>query len=473
MPYPPGPYGVQVGGVMPDLTVLGYRLSREQRDASKLPFESIRLSEVRSDPACQYVLVSWQWSGDACPPCVQARQTLTSIVAREPTFCALEIIAHPFDAAGLDVPGVSIPPTRTDLDTVVAGTRESFPVGLATPSVTRAGLDPIPSFPDLFVLRKDDMRVLAFLQGTGTIETRIRAAIAQPWAPVEELAADGSPRRLAVSGNDVFLADATKGIVRLPATSIAPISGDPLALAVDDAFVYWATSSAIARAPKAGGPSEELATANGAYTSLHLDGATLWFTSQDGTVASIPIGGGAPSVLATGEASPTSVTTTTADVLWLAGGSIVAMARGGGARRTFLAPAYVLSHTGAPPAPSVTLTFEEVATHGDDVWVRFASTSNATVSGGYFHVDFQAPTLRLVGITRTTTIAFTSSGGLVAGSGDGTAGFLLVDDPAGRSDHTILTLGQHDIPSLALTPQHAYWIDVADGVGRLRRIPLP
>src|SRR4051794_16259047 len=52
LPYPPGPYSAEIGGVVRDFRVQGYALSPEERDSRKLPFRDITLAEVRSKPGC-------------------------------------------------------------------------------------------------------------------------------------------------------------------------------------------------------------------------------------------------------------------------------------------------------------------------------------------------------------------------------------------------------------------------------------
>src|SRR5262249_2451708 len=52
---PPPPYGTTPDDTIADFSAMGYRLTPQQTDPSRLPFESIRLSDLRSNPKCRCI----------------------------------------------------------------------------------------------------------------------------------------------------------------------------------------------------------------------------------------------------------------------------------------------------------------------------------------------------------------------------------------------------------------------------------
>jgi hypothetical protein len=115
----------------------------------------------------------------------------------------------------------------------------------------------------------------------------------------------------------------------------APVSGGPiepiaenlgmaLAITQDAKAIYWTTqgsSEAVMTFPKAGGNATIL-TSLPKLGGIALSGSTLYFTqgndwgAWDGTVNSLPVAGGTPTVLASGLDSPSSVATDGARLYW-------------------------------------------------------------------------------------------------------------------------------------------------------------
>lgn len=488
-PYPAGPYGLAYGDVVPNITVQGYPLSRVARDPDALPFETIHLGAVRGDPTCQYVLLLWDFSGAALV-CNEMRSAVTELVAKDPAFCGFEIVAHSADSSSV-AGGLPPPPTRSDLDSVVDAFRESFPVGISTTSVRASGLEELPLFPDLFIIRKDDMRLVAFESGAGNTEQRVRDAIAHPPAAPARLATGlDRPRGLVADDAATYLVDATRGILRVPLGGgqpavVAQPGAPPTRLALDADHVYWSSdaggagASVVARAPKAGGPAEVLTSASAGYSSFALDGATVWLTRTDGVVASVPATGGAETPLATNEPSPKSVTVLDGDVVWLAGGAFVSMPKTGGARTVLLSPSDFDAHRQMfSPLPVDVELLDGVARSGV-LWARFAMAvpGATTVTEGITNVlpGAQPASFWTFLPGAHVTLAFGSDGKAYAGTGDGTGGFVEVLDPTGASTHPIVIFGQHDVPGLALVGGDAYWVDVvgATATGTLQRIAVP
>ena len=475
LPYPPGPHGTGIGEVMPDLTIQGYRLSRAERDSRKLPFTNIRLSEVRSDPECRCMLVIYNVAGTGCGPCVDMDSTVASLVMRDRSICAAEIIAHSFDALDPDASTRHPPPTRTDLDAVVQSSRAPFPVGLTTTSVTRAGLDVIPLIPDVFVVRPSDMKILAFTQGTGGIEARIRTACDSPWPPVETIATGlGAPRRMVTDGTHAYLSD-SGAVVRVPLAGGAPEvvaqpSSPPDAVAVDATHVYWATHEGstpfqIGRVARGGGSIEVLTSGSSGYTSIGIDDANVWFTRTDGVIASIPRAGGAETAFAT-EPGASSLVVDATTLFWIAGEEVVARPKEGGAR-VVLAKATDLrsmATTRAEPA--------ELALAPDHVLVRARAPRGLAVlarlpkTGGDVEV-VDGPPQSAVGVSPSGEAYYAIVDPFTGASA--IAHFSLT----GLSNRIVLTLRQHTGAAVAHDDTYAYWTDATDAGAVLKRIGDP
>ncbi len=354
LPYPPGPYGIAFGEVMPDVKVQGYRMSSTERDSRKLPFEDIALSEVRSNPACKCMLVLWTSAGRGCPPCVEIAKTLATISAKNSAVCPFEILAFNFDAVPDELISLSDQPaTRADLDAATLEGRQPFPVGIITGSVAATGLRAIPFVPGMLVMNANDMRIKDVLQGSGSIESRIRQACeGEPAAHVETLASAAvTPRVLALGTNRAFLATEEHGILALETdgatkklSSVVPdLAGGTKvsSLTTDPSFLYWTTASApyeIARVPLAGGARQVLSTGASAYTSIALDTAEIWFTRSDGTIGTIPRSGGPESSFATGENNPRSILVDDTNVYFIADDSLIVRAKSSGTRTVRATP---------------------------------------------------------------------------------------------------------------------------------------
>jgi hypothetical protein len=154
-------------------------------------------------------------------------------------------------------------------------------------------------------------------QSGGTPTTVISLPqFSQPWH-AGAIAIDSDSVYYAASGLDPRSAAASSGVFRVPKSGGMPVTlavslpvGVPL-VAVDETSVYWAVVGyspgpvlAILRVAKTGGSPVTLASMNyvpmpSPAIGLAVDSTSVyWSDSGDGTVLSVPKGGGAPKTLA-------------------------------------------------------------------------------------------------------------------------------------------------------------------------------
>lgn len=470
LPYPPGPYGGNMGEVMPDFRIQGYALSRAEQDSTRLTYRDITLGEVRSDPACQCIVIVRNAIGQTCPPCGGIDRVLVRALASDPTLCAMEAVDANYDGNGPKE--VNIPPTRADIDQYTQAGRQNFPVGILSRGGSLAlTADAIGFVPSFFVVRAKDMRILGFRAGLpSNFDASVRTFCKDgPLNVAEPLATGISPRRLAVDPNQPFayISDHNAGVLRLalasgPPTAIARPASTPDALALDAAYVYWAThdggaSFEIGRAPKAGGPAEVLTSGASGYLGLALDATRAYFTRADGVVASVPLGGGAPTTIASGESAPTGIAVDTDDVYWIESGSrsLVKAPKIGGARTVLLA--------GTAIPPDVRLL--DVLVRDPELFVRAGgdvleagAVISVPKSGGPLTFRFALPGASHLSLDNAANLMFGSS--VPDLENLGIVGFA---DPTQRTIG-FAALGQRNVRGVGAYAGKIYWITNADDV---------
>lgn len=148
------------------------------------------------------------------------------------------------------------------------------------------------------------------------------------------------------------------------------------ALAVDDTQVYFSTGPAIRALPRRGGPVVTLAAGQDDAAALTSDGTRLfWVTSghgggasahpspNNGTVMAVPVRGGAPVRLASGQPGPGAVAVDDHSVFW-----VNRTATGYGLARVAKAGGEVTQLAQAPGRPGTRGNRERVIADGDYVY---------------------------------------------------------------------------------------------------------
>jgi hypothetical protein len=164
--------------------------------------------------------------------------------------------------------------------------------------------------------------------------------------------AGGSPVVLARSQGFHLAVDSARAVVStLGGLSTVPIGGGavtPLApttnlvdgLAIDAANAYYAsgdrTQIVVSSVPLGGGAMTTLATApprgidvGTPFESVATDGTNVYFLTSD-SVMKVPLSGGAPVALATGQSTLTTIATDGQNVYWAANTAILKVPVGGG-----------------------------------------------------------------------------------------------------------------------------------------------
>jgi len=134
-----------------------------------------------------------------------------------------------------------------------------------------------------------------------------------------------APGVIAADGQSVYWINGSKAIMKcsVEGDGVAPLVNDggdiAQTLAVDDAYVYYATASALRKVPKAGGTPIDLAPIAAGVSSLVVDEKNVYWTRawhSPGTVFQIAKAGGAPVAAATGQVSPDNLALNSFAIFW-------------------------------------------------------------------------------------------------------------------------------------------------------------
>ena len=183
---------------------------------------------------------------------------------------------------------------------------------------------------------------------TSTCGTALLACAQAQLPSKPEVCAPGSPFSLP-DGGTPFDAGSGLGpeagsIAGSTLTGLAPETqiGGAVGLAVDSTSVYFTTGDAVMKVPLAGGTLTTLVSTP-FTTGIALQGNNVYFTTSSdavedpstGTVMSVPIGGGPPMTIASGQASPGPIAVSSAGVFWSNSHAVMTVPLAGGTPKAF------------------------------------------------------------------------------------------------------------------------------------------
>lgn len=216
----------------------------------------------------------------------------------------------------------------------------------------------------------------------------------------EVLVASGTTPYSLARGSDgyVYWTDFTAGFV-----ARAPVTGGPVEtlvsgltnpawLRVDATNVYWTSEGEIRSVPLAGGASSTLATGLGLIGDIRVDGSQLYFSTNQG-ISSVSVTGGTVSLLVTAVGDVGLFAKDASSFYWVgkSDGSVRAVPVGGGTPT-------ILATGPTSPQSAYAIEVSSSAVYWAVLWASTAEVLSVPIAGG-------SPTT-LASMSQSTTTAF-------------------------------------------------------------------
>src|SRR5579863_3694014 len=130
------------------------------------------------------------------------------------------------------------------------------------------------------------------------------------------LAGPGSAQNDSGAESDSDIGDSS----RMTTTLVS--GGYPEWLAVDSRNVYWTTGpGSVLKVPIGGGSPTTLASGQNSPQGIAVDATSVYWTTEDGNVMAVPVSGAAPTTLSSGQDQPAGIAVDATSVYWTNGGS--------------------------------------------------------------------------------------------------------------------------------------------------------